>query len=152
MIAAANSRVEDNSDASVNQRIREQISETVARYESANPRDVTYRLAQLDNEWDIERALELNFSGVVLAGITLGTISSRKWYLLSAVAACFMVQHVVEGWCPPLAVLRRIGFRTAAEINRERMALKVIRGDFADLGMRGTYETSVQSLLRAVEE
>ena len=152
MIASTNSRVEDSSNPNVNERIREQTCETVACYEAANPRDITYRLAELDQEWDVERVLELNFSSVVLAGISLGTVSNRKWYLLPAVAACFMVQHVIQGWCPPLAILRRLGFRTAAEINRERMALKTLRGDFADLGMTGTQETSIRSLLRALEE
>ncbi len=152
MIASTNSRVEHNGGPKINERIREQISNTIARYETANPRDITYRLAHLDQEWDIERVLELNFSSVVVAGMTLGTVSNRKWYLLPALAACFMIQHVAQGWCPPLAILRRLGFRTSAEINRERMALKVIRGDFADLGVPGSGETSTLSLLHAVEQ
>jgi len=152
MIASTDSRVEHSTDPTSNERIREQIHNTIARYEMANPRDVTYRLAELDHEWDIERVLELNFSSVVLAGMTLGTLANRKWYLLPAVAACFMVQHVMQGWCPPLVILRRLGFRTSAEINRERMALKIVRGDFADVGVPGSEGTTPSSLLRAVEE
>ena len=41
-----------------------------------------------------------------------------------------MIQHALQGWCPPLAVLRRLGFRTAKEINEERFALAALRGDF----------------------
>ncbi len=149
MIANTNTRVENNSDPRINDRIREQLRETVARYEMANPRELTYRLAELDQEWDIERYLELAFSGVVLTGLALGTLSNRKWYLFPAVAACFMVQHVTQGWCPPLVILRRLGVRTAAEINRERIAIKIVRGDFADLGVQGTGEPT--SLLRAIE-
>jgi len=77
MIASTNNRknrVEKNSDPRINERIREQIRGAVAYYERANPRDLTYRLAELDQEWDIERVLELNFSSVVLAGIALAVI------------------------------------------------------------------------------
>ncbi len=42
----------------------------------------------------------------------------------------FLFQHAVQGWCPPVPVLRRLGFRTTYEIDRERYALKALRGDF----------------------
>ena len=61
-----------------------------------------------------------------------------------------MIQHVLKGWCPPLVLLRRLGFRTAAEINRERMALKILRGDFARMEPSGQCATS--SLISAIEE
>jgi len=109
MIALTNGRVENNTDPASNERIRDEIRQTVAHYETANLQEITYRLAELDQEWDVERVLELNFSGVVLMGLTMGTLSSRKWRVLPVIAACFMVQHVLQGWCPPLAILRRLG-------------------------------------------
>jgi hypothetical protein len=42
----------------------------------------------------------------------------------------FLFQHAIQGWCPPVPVLRRLGFRTANEIEQERTALKALRGDF----------------------
>jgi len=54
---------------------------------------------------------------------------------LPAVVGTFLLQHAVQGWCPPLTVFRRLGFRTAGEIARERYALKAMRGDFAGLGL-----------------
>ena len=41
----------------------------------------------------------------------------------------------LQGWGPPVPLFRRLGFRTRAEIARERYALKGIRGDFAGLGL-----------------
>jgi hypothetical protein len=67
-------------------------------------------------------------------GLTFGVLRSR-WYLLSAAAAAFLVQHAVQGWCPPASLLRRIGIRTTHEINHERFALKALRGDFDSLHM-----------------
>jgi len=42
----------------------------------------------------------------------------------------FFFQHATQGWCPPIPVFRRMGVRTRREINRERYALKALRGDF----------------------
>jgi hypothetical protein len=55
----------------------------------------------------------------------------RRFFVLPAVVAGFLLQHAVQGWCPPLPLFRRSGVRTAAEIGNERYALKAIRGDFA---------------------
>jgi hypothetical protein len=35
----------------------------------------------------------------------------------------FFLQHAIQGWCPPLPVLRRLGFRTVQEIEEERAIL-----------------------------
>ncbi len=91
------------------------------------------RLRELDREWDIERALEANAATLALAGAGLALSSDRRWAALPLVVAAFLLQHAVQGWCPPLPVLRRLGFRTVREIESERMALKALRGDFVGL-------------------
>ena len=45
----------------------------------------------------------------------------------------FLLQHALQGWCPPLPLFRRLGVRTAREIARERYALQALRGDFDDV-------------------
>ena len=35
----------------------------------------------------------------------------------------FLFQHVLQGWCPPLPLFCRLGFRTQPEIELERHAL-----------------------------
>jgi len=152
MITPTTTRVENSTDANINQRIRDRTEDRLVQFTNANPHELTRRLVELDQEWDIERALEFNFSGVVLAGIALGTLSNRRWYLMPALAACFMMQHVLEGWCPPLSLLRRLGFRTAAEIDRERVAIKILRGNFACVDVPETARESTSSLLSAIEQ
>ncbi len=88
------------------------------------------RLRELDREWDIERVLEANASGLALTGVVLAATRGRGWLLLSAGVLGFLMQHAVQGWCPPMPVLRRLGIRTQREIERERYALKALRGDF----------------------
>jgi hypothetical protein len=59
--------------------------------------------------------------------------ASRLSFILPAVVAGFLLQHAVQGWCPPVPVFRRLGIRTAREIDLERYGLKAIRGDFNGL-------------------
>jgi len=35
----------------------------------------------------------------------------------------FLLQHGMQGWCPPLPILRRLGVRTRGEIDREKYEL-----------------------------
>ena len=52
---------------------------------------------------------------------------------LPIAVAGFLLQHAVQGWCPPVPVMRRLGFRTEREIDAERTALKALRGDFREI-------------------
>jgi hypothetical protein len=60
----------------------------------------------------------------------LAATVNRKWLLLPATVLGFFMQHALQGWCPPLPALRRLGVRTTKEIAAERNALKIIRGDY----------------------
>jgi hypothetical protein len=42
----------------------------------------------------------------------------------------FFAQHAIQGWCPPLPLFRKLGYRTRKEIDKEKYALKLLRGDF----------------------
>jgi hypothetical protein len=130
MIPSTVERVHRHTAEQVNEQIRRQIEENVARYAAAGPAAIDRRLVELDREWDIERTLEANAATAVLLGVTLGAAVDRRYFFLPAVVAGFLLQHAVQGWCPPVPILRRWGFRTASEIDYERYALKALRGDF----------------------
>ncbi|MDX1950621.1 MAG: hypothetical protein SFY81_00465 [Verrucomicrobiota bacterium] len=101
------------------------------RYYAAQPREViSRRIVELDREWDIERFLETNASSIAIAGLLMGMTVNRKWLLVTGGVLGFLLMHAVKGWCPPLPLLRRFGVRTRREIDRERFALKILRGDF----------------------
>ena len=78
----------------------------------------------------MERVIEANASVLAVTGLFLGVTVDRKWLLLPGVITVFLFQHAIQGWCPPIPILRRLGVRTSAEINEERYALKALRGDF----------------------
>jgi hypothetical protein len=125
-------RVSDQTSASANQRIQRETQRRLAYFE-AHPDAIAGRLKELDAEWDIERVLETGSSTITLTGLLLGIGVSRKWLLLSLAVQGFFLQHALQGWCPPLPMLRKLGVRTQYEIERERYALKLMRGDFADM-------------------
>jgi hypothetical protein len=133
MIASTVGRVPANTQTCINEEIRQQSEENVAHCASRGTAAIDRRLEELDREWDIERSLEANASIACLVGLTLGATVDRKWYVLPGLVAGFLLQHAVQGWCPPMPVMRRLGVRTAAEIDYERYALKAIRGDFRDV-------------------
>lgn len=136
MLPATTERVSTHTADKINRRISRQIETNVAYY-AENPGEIDQRLHRLDHEWDIERMLEANASSVVLAGTALGACVDRRFLILPAAVTAFLLQHALQGWCPPIPLLRRCGFRTAAEISRERYALKALRGDFGKIDAAG---------------
>jgi hypothetical protein len=126
-------RVRLHTPPEINKRIDADIDWTIQRYNGASPEEITQRIDELDKEWDIERALETNAATVALLSLVLSRLSSRKWMWLSTGAAAFLLQHALQGWCPPVSVFRRLGIRTQGEIDREKYSLKVLRGDFQSL-------------------
>jgi hypothetical protein len=123
-------RVPRHTASEINARIRRETERRIAYYLGLGRDDTDRRLAELDREWDIERTLEANAAGIALTGLMLGAFADRRWFLLPAVVATFLLQHAIQGWCPPVPLFRRLGIRTAREIDHERCALKAARGDF----------------------
>jgi hypothetical protein len=131
MLPKTSNRVQEHTDPAVNAAIKERTERNIHVYSSAGSEAISHRLEELNREWDIERALETNAAGLSLLGLALGTFVNRKWYALPAVVTGFLLQHGLQGWCPPVSLFRRMGIRTAAEIEYERYMLKAKRGDFS---------------------
>jgi hypothetical protein len=100
---------------------------------NAPPEAIEARLHELDREWDTDRAIETEASLMGLLGLAAGALVHPRALGLSGFVAGAVFVHAVTGWYPLLPLLRRLGFRSAREIARERHALKALRGDFAGL-------------------
>jgi len=153
MIPTTVARVPLHTAQSANEAIRRETEHNLARLRHAGPTAIQRRLQELDEEWDIERVLEANAATVALVGTTLGATVNRRFFALPAIVGAFLLQHAVQGWCPPVPIFRRLGFRTAREIDHERYALKALRGDFAEVGdlNQGNSGRVANSVLRAAE-
>ncbi len=128
----SNDRVASHTPADVQAAIRRRTEGTV-HYFARHPQRIAGRLRALDDEWDIERVLAVHSSSLSLFGLALGILGRRRWLLLPLVVQSFYLQHALEGWCPPLPLMRRLGIRTREEIDWERYALKAVQGDFDDV-------------------
>ncbi len=153
MLPASSKRVPEHTAEYINERIRRETEANISYLAARGPEAIDRRLRELDYEWDIERTLEANASTLSLVGLALGAAVDRRWFALPAVVASFLLQHALQGWCPPVPVLRRMGFRTRTEIDYERYALKAIRGDFKEAPQitgNGGETTAAGRLMEAV--
>lgn len=123
-------RVRENSTDEANMKIDQKVKNRMTQYRNLTINEINERLEKLQSEWDIERALEMNAASIAATGTILGLFGRKFWLLVPVVVTGFLLQHAIQGWCPPLTLLRRMGFRTRQEINEEMFALKALRGDF----------------------
>lgn len=130
MIPASTSRVPEKTVPKINRAIRLKTRREVRNFAEKSAGEIENRLAELEQEWDTERLLEANAAALAFTGSLLALSSDRRWLAVPLVVTGFLLQHAVQGWCPPLPLIRRLGFRTRSEIDRERYALKAVRGDF----------------------
>jgi hypothetical protein len=142
-------RVPANTACEYNERIKQQTNERVAQLARQGRAAIEQRLAELDEEWDIERRLEANAATAVLVTTTLGWTVDRRFFLLPLAIGGFLLQHALQGWCPPIPVFRAMGVRTQSEIEEERYALKALRGDFVQTSGSQPGNRSPQAALAA---
>jgi hypothetical protein len=115
-------RIRQLTDPMVNQRIDRKIEESIESLRGAAPHVIRARLDRLEKEWDIDQVIEAKTSALVNLGLAVGT-RDRRGYLLAGLGFASLLSHALSGWSPPLPVLRRLGFRTRREIDREKFAL-----------------------------
>lgn len=151
IVPSTRRRVRNNTAAQINERIDNQIERNVL-YFSTHRADIGNRLTELDREWDIERVIQANAAALALFGTLSGARGSRRPMLLPLLVTGFLLQHAIQGWCPPVPILRRLGFRTADEINRERYALKAICGDFDEVADMRSPTSTADAAIEAVDE
>jgi hypothetical protein len=126
-MASTAKRVSAHTSHEVNRSIQETTERSIRHYREHRDQ-IPHRLEELDREWDVERALATGSSCLSLLGIALGFGHHRRWFFLPLAVQGFYLQHTLQGWCPPLPLFRRLGFRTPAEIEAERCALQALAG------------------------
>ncbi len=139
-------------DEEVLRKIDSKIEENIRFYASQGGEAISRRIAELDQEKDIERYLALSASGVGLGSVVLSFIGGRKWLLVTGVVLGFLLNHSISGWCPPVPLLRKMGVRTRSEIDKEKYALKILRGDLDDVRekLEQLKKNPAQEVLRSV--
>lgn len=149
LVSAYLDRVRAHSPARVNALIDAGIRERLQLY-ARSPQLIDKRLGELEREWDIDRAIETGASTAGMVGLILGLIRRRRFLLLPVLMLPTLFLHATQGWTPQMYVLRRFGLRSRREIELEKYALKVLRGDFGDLD--ADTETSIKRAVESVRK
>lgn len=97
------------------------------------PETASRRLEALDREWDIDRTIEAEAATMGLIGLALGAFVRPAFLAMPATVGAAIFLFGTRGIYPLLPIFRRLGIRTAREIERERYAVKALRGDFDSL-------------------
>ncbi len=116
-----------------NSSIDERTQQNVHGYAHKGKGKISQRLKELDNEWDLERTLQVNAAAIGFTGVLLGLFVDKRFLIMPLLASAFLAQHAIQGWTPPVIGLRKMGLRSRTEISRERYALKALKGDFKNV-------------------
>ncbi len=146
-------RVRENTARYVNRELDERAEDRVRGYARSSREEITARIEELEQEWSIERLIELEAPMMALTGLGLGAAVSRKFLVLPAFVFSMVALHGIQGWYPMIPVFRRLGFRSRQEIDREKFAMKALRGDFKDIhgnGADGDQSEQVEKVFAAV--
>ena len=119
------------SEAEIQRQIDAKIEESIRHYATQSPEAIAQRIQELDKECDIDGSLAMAAAGVGLGGITLSFLGGgKKWLLVAGAFLGLLLKQSLHGTSPAVPLMRKLGVRTRAEIDREKYALKILRGDF----------------------
>lgn len=109
----------------INEKIDRETMDNVLAFKKL-PKDkrveISRRIEELNQEWDVDRVVMTNFA--VVGGTTiLRSLWKKKALGALAIQMSFLLYYAVKGWCPPLPIFRKLGFRTKSEIEREKNEL-----------------------------
>lgn len=128
-IPPKNDEIRAHTSEASNARIDRETSRAVSA--ASESRDaIQTRLAELDREWNVDRALMLNFAvlGGLSAALTMRSLARSGrvsgWGALFFTQIAFLANHAIQRWCPPMPVFRMLGFRSQREIDSERQLLE----------------------------
>lgn len=108
------------------------LCERIAHIAEQGPAAISRRLDELSSEWTIGRWVKVICGLLLLAGVAL-TAAVNPWWVgavLVAVAGATLMQYLFfrRSWLG--AIFAAAGVRSGCVIEDERIALRVLRGDF----------------------
>jgi hypothetical protein len=127
------------------------LCDRIAQIAQQGPEAVSRRLTELNAEWTIGRWVKATCGLLLLVGVGL-TALSPWWLALVVVAGASLVQYwfFKRSWLGE--VFAAFGVRPGAVIEDERIALRVLRGDFKSLPTIGQIRDEDDAVSRMVDE
>lgn len=123
----------------------------IARLAEQGPDAVNRRLSELNREWTVGRWVKAVCGLTLIAGLALALTVSPWWLLLVGVGGATLMQYLFFKRSVMGGLLTAAGVRSGAVIDDERLALRVLRGDFKCLPTIGEIHDR-DSISRMVDE
>jgi hypothetical protein len=108
------------------------LEQRLACLADAGPQAIDERLAELDREWTAGRMTKAAIGVLIVVGFALAALNS--WWLILPIAGGLLLLPYLftrSSWLGKM--FHKMGYRTGFEVDREKIALKVLRGDFRHL-------------------
>lgn len=109
------------------------LEKRLACLADAGPQAISDRIAQLDREWSAGRMTKATIGVMLVAGLALTALANPWWLILPAAGGLFLLQYLFSRTSWLGATFREMGFRSGADIDQEKFALRALRGDFKNL-------------------
>ncbi|HML35917.1 MAG TPA: DUF2892 domain-containing protein [Bacillota bacterium] len=147
ILPATTQRVAAYTDPDINDKIRTYTKDSLASMQDADEEELSRRIQTLNAEWDTERFMEAEAAVCIMGCSLLGISRNKFWSFLTLISGIALLQYALLGWCPAMPVKRKLGLRTAEEINQEKIVLKMLRKDFDHIKTK-----DAGALLKAAEK
>jgi hypothetical protein len=108
------------------------LEQRLACLADAGPQAIEDRLTELEREWTAGRATKAAMGVVIVCGLALAALNPW-WLILPAAGGLLLLSYLFERTSWLGVIFHKMGFRTGFEVDHEKMALKVLRGDFRHL-------------------
>lgn len=140
--------IRDESPAWVNANIDRETLATLERFRDAAPEKIQERIAELAWEYDVNCAATLAGSVVSLAALPLAGRNPKLLAIPAVIQGFLALGNLpIPIPSPMTSLFRVLGFRSRTEIERERHALKMLRGDYE----RAANDASAKGALTAAQ-
>jgi hypothetical protein len=110
----------------------ETMEQRLACLADAGPQAIGDRLAQLDREWTAGRMTKATMGATIMIGLALAAINPW-WLILPATGGLLLLSYLFGRTSWLGLMFHEMGYRSGFEVDQEKMALKVLRGDFRHL-------------------
>jgi hypothetical protein len=108
------------------------VEQRLASLVDAGPQAIEARLAELDREWTAGRMTKAVMGVVIVVGLGLAALNPW-WLLLPALGGLILLSYLFGRTSWLGMAFHNAGYRSGFEVDREKIALKVLRGDFRHL-------------------
>lgn len=110
-----------------------ELPDRLAKIASNGPTAIDQRLDELESEWTAGRAVKATTGVCLIAGVALAALVNPWWLILPMVAGAALIHYMFYRRSWLAQIFTQMGLRSGTEIENERIALRVLRGDFQQL-------------------